>query len=138
MGGTPTYVAPEVLSGVSYNFNADLYSFGVLTFVVLTGGVIGASEPRPPCADMTHGLDIGPLLNNWQLISSSVKEPASNNVFELPSENAKHFVLMLTDRRNGASHFTHDDIREHPYMQLLDMPPRYEKEQDTSFTSVKS
>merc|ERR1712137_167250 len=124
MGGTPTYVAPEVLSGVSYNFNADLYSLGVLTFVVLTGGVIGASEPRPPCANMAHSLDIGPLLNNWQLISSSVKEPVSNNVFELPSENAKHFVLMLTDRSSGHSQLTHEDLREHPFMQLLGIPPR--------------
>jgi len=130
--GTPSYVAPEVLSGVGYDFNADFYSFGVLTFVILTGGIVGAPQPMPPCAPMTHGLDITPLLNNWKLIHSSVEEPERNRVFPLPSEEVKHFVLMLTDRNDGPPQLTHNQVREHAFMLALAIPPRKEVVKESS------
>jgi serine/threonine protein kinase len=36
--GTPTYCAPEVLSGEKYSFSADIYSFGMILCAMLHGG----------------------------------------------------------------------------------------------------
>merc|ERR1712232_509417 len=36
--GSPGYVAPEIPRNRAYNYKADLYSFGVLVWVMLTGG----------------------------------------------------------------------------------------------------
>jgi serine/threonine protein kinase len=35
--GSPTYVAPEIMAGVPYNTKADMWSFGVVSFALLTG-----------------------------------------------------------------------------------------------------
>jgi calcium-dependent protein kinase len=36
MVGTPFYIAPEVLKG-EYNFKCDIWSIGVITFMLLSG-----------------------------------------------------------------------------------------------------
>jgi len=35
--GTPIYMAPEVLNGLSYNEKADLWSIGIIMFEMLLG-----------------------------------------------------------------------------------------------------
>ena len=35
--GTPSYLAPEIISGKGYNYKADLWSLGILMFHLLTG-----------------------------------------------------------------------------------------------------
>lgn len=35
--GTPTYIAPEVLRGKSYSFNADIFGVGSMMFNLATG-----------------------------------------------------------------------------------------------------
>ncbi|XP_035828110.1 leucine-rich repeat serine/threonine-protein kinase 2 isoform X2 [Aplysia californica] len=37
--GTPAYRAPEVIRGETYSFQADIFSLGVVMYVVLTGGL---------------------------------------------------------------------------------------------------
>ncbi|CAE8664340.1 unnamed protein product [Polarella glacialis] len=55
--GSPGYVSPEVLHRESYDSRADLYSFGVLAWVMLTGGVTIGSEPVPPMGRPRYGGD---------------------------------------------------------------------------------
>jgi serine/threonine protein kinase len=42
MRGTPYYMAPEILSDDAYNFKVDVYSFGIMMFVIMT-----ALDPYP-------------------------------------------------------------------------------------------
>ena len=35
--GTPSYMAPEILRQVKYGFQADMWSFGVILYILLGG-----------------------------------------------------------------------------------------------------
>lgn len=37
--GTPGYVAPEILHDKCYDFKVDVYSLGVLFYMMLSGGI---------------------------------------------------------------------------------------------------
>lgn len=123
--GTPDYVAPEVVTGEGYNFSADLYSFGVLVFVLLTGGLANlkgtATPPRPPCGTFA-GFNIKALLDNWKKIRACVNEPGKNNANAMPCQDAADLVLALTGRSKGHTKLDHGDIRRHPLMQHLQLP----------------
>merc|ERR1711998_92834 len=81
--GSPGYVAPEVLLQLPYGCSVDLYSYGVLLWVVLTGGLSNSlGHCHPPCADWCPP-DVQPLLGNWQRLEEAVKDPSS--CFATPS-----------------------------------------------------
>lgn len=37
--GTPHYMAPEIITGKGYSFNADLWSIGICMYEFMSGGV---------------------------------------------------------------------------------------------------
>ena len=52
--GTPMWMAPEVLMNESFTFKADVYSFGVIVWELLTGkvpwkGTHSTQQISPPC-----------------------------------------------------------------------------------------
>ncbi len=46
--GTPHYMAPEVIQGFDYDYSADLWSLGIMTYELIVGQVpFGESEEDP-------------------------------------------------------------------------------------------
>jgi len=118
--GSPHFVAPEVLQGCGYDYHADLYSLGVLAWVLFTGGLRNAEEPLPPCAD--PGRANQGLTRNWELLKAAISAPESWGARPLPSADAKDLVLRLTDRSSGHPWVSHQDVREHPFLHGAELP----------------
>jgi serine/threonine protein kinase len=100
--GSPGYVAPEILNKQPYDGKADVFSVGVILYIILSG--------------------------NAPFFSRTVEETIAKNRegkirFDNPcwgeiSEGAKHFVRSLTERHprlrtTAADALTHSWIQEH-------------------------
>jgi len=125
--GTPHYVAPEVIKGSGYDYHADLYSMAVLAWVLYTGGLVSVAVAVPPCAQldpMHGGLDgLQSLQDNWQMLRACIENPEENDARPLRSEDIKDLILRLTDRREDCQHLSHEDVRSHPLLQTMGLPP---------------
>lgn len=126
--GSPGYIAPEVVRGQEYDQAADLYSFGVLSWVVLTGGLVSGAgdvaeslEPLPPCAKMAHNWDYSALGENCKLLRACVEEPQANAARPLPDDHTKALVKALTCEA-AAERPCIDEIRRHPALRRLRLP----------------
>lgn len=102
--GSLGFIAPEVLEGEEYDESADLYSLGVLAWVLLTGGVADCEEPAPPC----NGID-----EEWELLARCLADPAGNRALCL-HETALDLVTALT-RRQPEQRPRHEGVRAHSY-----------------------
>jgi serine/threonine protein kinase len=56
--GTPGYVAPEILQDVPYDPRVDVFSIGVILYVMLTGNVPFASEDPDELIDMNARCEV--------------------------------------------------------------------------------
>jgi len=116
--GSPGYIAPECLLQEEYDSRADLYSFGVVAWVVITGGVTSSSTPRPPVAQSKR--DFVAQANAWQLLEQCLTQPEANYAMAL-DEDTKAFVGKLAQRRPDKRPL-HSEIRQFPLMQKLSLP----------------
>ena len=72
--GTLGYMAPEVLMGKEYNFSADVWGIGVITYLLLTGYLPFDEEEDKEVIRKTL-FDSIPFDNDsWKNISSKAKE----------------------------------------------------------------
>lgn len=101
--GTPGYVAPEILRGIAYGKEVDIWSIGVILYILLCG--------FPPFYDD----------NNKKLFAQIV---AANFSFPDPywtniSQNAKDLVnkLLVVD---PTKRLTAEQILQHPWMNMED------------------
>jgi len=97
--GTPGYVAPEVLRGVAYGKEVDMWSIGVILYILLCG--------FPPFYD-----DSNKRLYNLIVTGSySFPDPYWSDV----SENAKDLVkkLLVID---PTMRLTADELLQHPWL----------------------
>lgn len=118
--GSPGYVAPEVLQREQYDARADLYSFGVLVWVLLTGGRTSALDPIPPIGVMRHRADFEAHHQDWLRLQRCVSDPAHNGAPPL-REDARDFVARLTQRHKN-SRIRHREIRLHAFMLPMRLP----------------
>jgi hypothetical protein len=109
--GSLLYIAPEVLRQETYDCRADLFSFGVLVWVILTGG-LGESCLPPAAEDIT---------DNWRALSECIADPSGHSVVALPSMDASDFVLQLTHPQ-AAERPMHERIRDHAFITQLALP----------------
>lgn len=105
--GTPSYVAPEVLSHGPYDYKCDIWSLGVIAFILLSGGFLPFfpdDETSPQAQDE--------LLRKVQKGTWSFKpDKAWVNV----SDGAKDLVRHML-KKNPVERITYEDLLDHSWM----------------------
>lgn len=72
--GTPTYVAPEVLSKEGYGIEVDNWSLGILIHIMLVGFAPFRSPDRSTLFRLIMKANVAFDLPNWNKISSKAKQ----------------------------------------------------------------
>merc|ERR1712190_255787 len=109
--GSFGYTAPEILDGEMYDHRADLYSFGVLLWVLYTGGDTAKEEPSPP---------INHVDDDYEVLERFLRDPAAQGMEPLP--DAAHSMVQALTHRSPELRIEHAGIREHPFMASVDLP----------------
>jgi len=120
--GSPGYVAPEILLKKEHGPPCDLYSFGVLVWVLFSGG-LGADRDAHAPTGMRNNSDFLACLQDGALLRNEVHRPIRGRRL---AEAEKSFVLgLVLDRPE--ERMTHEQIRAHALLQRLPVPlPDYE------------
>lgn len=118
--GSPGFVAPEIVLRLDHDCKADLYSFGVFVWLVLTGGLTHLSLPCPPISKRQNGEGIQKHAEDCKLLARCIGDPLRNYSNPLPSD-AKDFVLHLIAEK-PADRMCHDRIRAHRFFQRFALP----------------
>lgn len=84
--GTPTYVAPEVLKNIPYDQSADMWSVGVILYVLLVGYPPFASENQAELFQKIRTADFTFIAEDWEGISPSAQDLIRNLITVDPSK----------------------------------------------------
>ena len=110
--GTLSFVAPEVLQGKPYDKSVDLWSIGIITFLLLCGYL--------PFDDKHSEREIA-----RQTIQDPV--PFEEKIWSKYSPEAKTFVDGLL-QKNPEKRYSIKEILEHPWIKKMDKVPEKRKE----------
>ena len=105
--GTLSFVAPEVLQGKPYDKSVDLWSIGIITFLLLCGYL--------PFDDKHSEREIA-----RQTIQDPV--PFESKIWNKYSSEAKNFVERLLQKK-PEKRLTIKEILEHPWIKKMDKVP---------------
>lgn len=119
--GSPGYAAPEVLRRQRRGASADLYSLGVLAWVLFTGGVATQVEPQPPMGKMRHMTDDQAHFSDWSLLADCLRDFGRRHEHLARCGEARDLVSALT-LREPEDRLGHKDVREHDFMTELELP----------------
>lgn len=72
--GTPTYVAPEVITGQAYGRAVDMWSAGVILYILLSGSVPFDDESEIKLFKKIARGDYDLSYEEWQAISEEAKD----------------------------------------------------------------
>jgi len=118
--GSPGYVAPEILMKEEYDYRVDLYSLGVLTWVLFTGGVTSRSAPEPPLGTPRYRGDFQVHEHDWFRLAQCIRTPERNSARPLRCD-ARDFVERLVHRL-PETRMRHAQIREHHFLEPARLP----------------
>mmetsp|Transcript_5288 Transcript_5288/g.6156 ORF Transcript_5288/g.6156 Transcript_5288/m.6156 type:complete len:327 (+) Transcript_5288:171-1151(+) len=104
--GTLVYVAPEVLRGISYKTQPDMWSLGVITYIMLCG--------YPPFFDPEQDKLARKIVKG--------KYKFRHDDWSMISDEGKDFVRSLI-KRNPKERMTAKQALEHPWIQNLAAVP---------------
>ncbi len=110
--GTLSFVAPEVLQGKAYDKSVDLWSIGIITFLLLCGYL--------PFDDKHSEREIA-----RQTIQDPV--PFEDKIWNKYSPEAKAFVDGLLQKK-PEKRYTIKEILEHPWIKKMDKVPEKRKD----------
>lgn len=107
--GTPNYVAPEVISGKPYDYKCDVWSLGVILYLLLSGGYLPFfpedSRSTNAQSDLLKKIRAG----KWDF------EPEEN--WRYISDDAKDLLAkMLT--KNPKNRISYTEILAHPWLAI--------------------
>jgi len=120
--GSPAYAAPEVVLQRPYDHRADIYSFGVLCWTMLTGGIKCEGPDWCPPSHKFSAHNFKSLAKNHKLLERAIRNPSQACAQPLPSERAVDMVLALT-RPDPDQRPEHDKVRALALMSALKLPP---------------
>jgi serine/threonine protein kinase len=99
--GTPIYVAPEVLSGEAYEREVDLWSIGVIMYILLCG--------FPPF--FNDGTDVGMLFDQIMTGTFEFPDPYWTNISDDAKNLIKQFLTVDPAKRPTA-----EEALKHPWI----------------------
>jgi len=117
--GSPGYIAPEVLGGMPHDEGADLYSLGVLAWLLFTGGMPNEVPPMAGRAEwQAH-------LYDWTLLDRCIRDnfpPFQGMESAGPDQasEARQFVDLLI--KPPTARMRHGQIRHHPLLLPIHLP----------------
>ena len=106
--GTPGYMAPEVMQGLSHTFSVDFYALGVITYELMMGKRPYIGKTRKEIKEQIMG------------------KQAKINKTEIPegwSFEAADFAnkLLIRKEANRLGFYNENNIKEHPWLKDIDM-----------------
>lgn len=116
--GTPDYVAPEVLRGEVYDQSVDLWSIGVITYILLCG--------FPPF----WGESQGELFDKILSVEYDFPDPEWTQVSDEAKDFIKHLLVGDPNERHTAT-----QCLQHPWMKSIETSEK--KSQLRSLESVR-
>lgn len=102
--GTPGYIAPEMLTGKPYGPEVDVWSLGVIMYVLLAGMSPFPVEDKEALVSAVKTAAYGYPAQFWGLISGSAKDLID------------HMLVVDQGRR-----FTIEDVLKHPWLNAYDV-----------------
>lgn len=102
--GTPDYIAPEIIKGLTYNYSVDWWSFGVLVFEMITG------------FSPFYGNDEDELFYNIQNTNPHYPQTMSIEA----QACLKLFLEREPNKRLGMPLCPYGQIKEQPFFKKLD------------------
>jgi serine/threonine-protein kinase len=112
--GTPFYMAPEQVRGQAVTVLADIYSFGVLLFELLTGvrPIDGDTVERIFYEILYHPVDLKPLETAG--VPAAVSELVAHCTAKDPAERPQSFGEVCTTLERALRHLQHAGAETKP------------------------
>jgi len=101
--GSPGYVAPEILEDTGYNESSDIFSAGVILYVLLTGRQVFRGYNLNEILLKNKNCDVEYPAKYWQKISDKAKDLVSKMLTKDPAKR------ITTEEALAHSWFTQDE-----------------------------